>query len=36
MRAEADARAENSEEVLIQEEPDLSEENQMDDAKDVE
>ena len=36
MRAEADARAENSEEVLIQEEPDLSEENQTDDAKDVE
>ena len=36
MRAEADARAENSEEVLIQEEADLSEENQTDDAKDVE
>ena len=36
MRAEADARAENSEEVLIQEEPDLAEENQTDDAKDVE
>ena len=36
MRAEADARAENPEEVLIQEEPDLTEENQTDDAKDVE
>ena len=36
MRAEADARAENPEEVLNQEESDLSEENQTDDAKDVE
>lgn len=36
MRAEADARAENPEEVLIQEEPDLTEENQTDNAKDVE
>jgi Sec-independent protein translocase protein TatA len=36
MRAEADARAENPEEVLNQEESDLTEENQTDDAKDVE
>ena len=36
MRAEADARAENPEEVLIPEEPDLSEENRPDDAKHVE
>ena len=36
MRAEADARAENTEEVLNQEESDLTEENQTDDAKDVE
>jgi Sec-independent protein translocase protein TatA len=36
MRAEADAQVEESEEVLIEDEPDLAKENQADDAKHVE